>query len=210
MKLSFLVLVAVVCFAAVSAKKTREEKTFKNNDGYDVNVAKTETVDVQTYQEGDAVVEEETKVIRTSVEGKRKGKRKKERWVEAERQPCEVILAAEKSDCLAGCNENQDCAFNVESEDTCAWNCNCVQKIVEVVEEVVEQESENEGQVGEKRRRKVKKEASGGKKKKSVSESGKECSGTKKISISNCLLKIKGLVSWGKKEKLDKFKSFLL
>lgn len=198
MKLSFLVLVAVVCFSAVSAKRTREEKSFKNNEGYDVLVAKTETSDVQTYQEGDAIVEEETKVIRTSIEGKRKGKRKKERWVEAEQQPCSVILAPQEAECKAACSEHQDCSFVIESEETCAWNCNCVQKIVEVVEEVVESESELEGQNGEKRRRKVKKEAAGGKKKKS--ESGKECSGTKKISISNCLLKIKGLVSWGKEK----------
>jgi hypothetical protein len=196
MKISFLVLVALVYISAVSAKKTREEKTYKNNDGYNVIEAKTETSDVQTYQEGDAIVEEETKVIRTSVEGKRKGKRKKEKWVEAERQSCTELLAPQKLECDAGCNENQHCTFEILSEETCEWKCDCVAKIVEVVEEVVEQENEVEGGEIEKRRRKVKKEG-GSKKKKHASESGKECSGKKKISFSNCLLKVKGFVFWG-------------
>jgi hypothetical protein len=196
MKISLLVLVALACFsAAVSAKRVREENKFVNKDGYDVQQAKTITEDVQVYQEGDAIIEEETKVIRTSIEGKRKGKRKVSKWVEAEQQPCSVILADQAAECTAGCNEYQDCNFEILSEATCEWKCNCATKIVEITEESVLEESEKEGQNGEKRRRKVRKEVSGagGKKKKG----GKECSGTKKLSFSNCLLKIKGFVSWG-------------
>lgn len=199
MKLSFLVLVAIVSISAVSAKRNREEKTFKNDDGYDVVVAKTETSDVQTYQEDGAVVEEETKVIRTSVEGKRKGRRKKEKWVEAEQVPCSELLAPNATECNSACNEFQTCTFAILDEATCRFECNCIQRIVETVSEVFESESEVEGATGEKRRRKVKKEGSGGKKKK-VSDSGKECSGKKKISMSNCLLKIKGFVYWGKRK----------
>lgn len=202
MKISLLVLVALACFsAAVSAKRVREEKQYVNKDGYDVQHAKTITEDVQVYQEGDAIIEEETKVIRTSIEGKRKGKRKVNKWVEAEQQPCSVVLAPQAAECSAGDNENQECQFSIQSEETCAWDCNCVAKFVEVVEEVVIEESENEGSNGEKRRRKVRKEVSGagGKKKKVAAEGGKECSGTKKFSFNNCLLKIKGFVSWGKK-----------
>lgn len=207
MKISFLVLVACLCLTAVSAKRreVKEEKNFKNDDGLDVNVEKitafTENADVKTYQEGDAVVEEETKTYRTSVQGKRKGKRKQEKWVQAEQQPCSVILADQKADCEAGCSDAQKCNFQIYSEETCAWDCHCEATFVETVEEAVEQESEVEGGNVEKRRRKVKKEASGGelKKKKKATEGGKECAGTKKLSFSNCLIKLKGLISWGKK-----------
>jgi hypothetical protein len=208
MKISFLVLVACLCLTAVSAKKKVEQKvetnTFKNEHGLDVNAEKvitnTENVDVKTYQEGDAVVEEEVKTYRTSVQGKRKGKRKQEKWVQAELIPCSELLAPQKADCDASCNANQKCEFVISSEETCAWDCKCESIIVETVEEVVEQESELEGANGEVKRRKVKKEASGGKKKKIVKD-GKECSGTKKLSFSNCLIKLKGLVAWGEETK---------
>lgn len=206
MKISFLVLVVCLCLTAVSAGRKRNpdnrveevhQDSFVNDQGLAVEVekkvAKEEYKDTQTYQEGDAIVEEETKTYRTSVQGKRKGKRKVEKFVEAEQQSCKEILAPEE----ANCNAVPNCNFVILSEASCAWNCNCETIIVEQVEQAVEQESEIEGGNGEKRRRKVKKEASGGGMKKKVSGDGKVCSGKKKLSFSNCLLKMKGFVYWG-------------
>jgi len=211
MKISFLVLVVCLCLTAVSAGRKRnpdnrveevQQDTIVNDHGMVVErekkIAKEEYKDTQTYQEGDAIVEEETKTYRTSIQGKRKGKRKVEKFVEAEQQSCKEILAAQEAECVSGCNAEQNCHFDIESEVTCAWKCNCETIIVEQVEEVVEQESELEGSNGEKRKRKVKKEASGaGGKKKKVAGDGKVCSGKKKFSFSNCLLKMKGFAYWG-------------
>lgn len=203
MKISFLVLVACLCFTAVSAKKREvkvEESSFKNADGLDVQgrkeIARTEHTDVQTYQEGDAVIEEETTRIRTSIEGKRRGKKKVEKWVEAAQVPCLELPNIKEE--VANCKGD----FEVLNEATCEWRCKIEEKIVEIIEVPVEVESEVEGIVGEKRKRKVKKEGGAAVKRRisggAGGDDGKECSGFKKINFSNCLLKIRGFIGFGK------------
>lgn len=212
MKISFLVLVACLCLTAVTAKKEKknvefEDKTFKNADGLDVTarkeISRTENTDVQHIEEGGAVIEEETTRIRTSIEGKRRGKKKVEKWVAAELVPCiqlENIIAEEKN-CLA-----QNGEFQITSEVECAYVCKIEKKVVEIIEVPVEVESEVEGAWGEKKKRKVKKEGEGVRKRRvgggEAGGDGKECSGFKKINFSNCLLKIRGFVGFGKDENL--------
>lgn len=205
MRVCFLVLLACLCLSAAAnpGKKEhkKEERSFVNDDGFNVQAEKstvvTEDTEVKTIKNGDVVEEEETTKVRTSINGKRKGKRKKEN-VEPIPQPprktCDELLQSEKDACSAS-NANQHCSFQIFSEVDCSFECKCESLITEVVEEHAEGESGNAGGHVEKKKRKIVKE--GEKKRKKKKAGGKECAGEKKLSFSNCLLKMKGLIAWG-------------
>lgn len=206
MRVSFLVLLACLCLSAAAnpgkkEKRDKEERSFVNDDGFNVQAEKSTVVSentaVQTVVNGDCVEEVETTVIRTSVNGKRKGKRKKENAevvIAPPRKTCDELLQSEKDSCAAD-HSNQKCNFQIFNEEDCSFECKCESIITEVVEEVVEEEGSNAGAIGEKKRRKIVKE--GGEKRKKKKAGGKECAGEKKLSFSNCLLKMKGLIAWG-------------
>lgn len=209
MRVSFLVLLACLCLSAAAnpGKKERkhDERAFVNDDGFAVkaekNTAITEDTVVKAVKHGDVVEEEETTVIRTSVNGKRKGKRKKENVevvVPPPRKSCDELLQSEKDACAAE-HTNQHCSFQIFNEEDCSFECKCESLITEVVEEAVHTEEANAGGHMEKKKRKIVKE--GEKKKKKKKAGGKECAGEKKLSFSNCLLKMKGLIAWGEDTK---------
>lgn len=207
MRVSFLVLLACLCLSAAAnpgkkEKRDKEERSFVNDDGFNVHAEKSTVVTadtaVQTVVSGDLVEEVETTVIRTSVNGKRKGKRKKENAevvIAPPRKTCDELLQSEKDSCAATNTNNQKCSFLILSEENCNWECQCQVITTEVVQEVVNEEGNNNGAIVEKKRRKIVKE--GGEKRKKKKAGGKECAGEKKLSFSNCLLKMKGLIAWG-------------
>lgn len=197
MKVSFFVLLACLCFAAVLAtpggKKESKKESQKdiNKDGLPVEKEKVITVyESEAEERGD----EEVIKVRTSVQGKRKGKRKKEQIETIESQvPCSQLLVKEMEECNA---PNQKCSFNIQNEENCAYECKCEAERVEISEYAIEEERENGEANLIKEKRKVKKD--GGKKKKVKKQAGgKECAGEKVFSFSNCLIKMKGLVTWG-------------
>lgn len=208
MRVSFLVLLACLCLSAAAnpgkkEHKQKEERAFVNDAGFAVQAEKstvvTEDTAVKTIKNGDVVEEEETTVYRTSVNGKRKGKRKKENAevvIPPPRKTCDELLQSEKDACAAE-HTNQHCSFQIFNEEDCSFECKCESIITEVVEEAVEEEGSNAGGHGEMKKRKIVKEGGEKKKKKKKVAGGKECAGEKKLSFSNCLLKMKGLIAWG-------------
>lgn len=198
MRVSFLVLLACLCLSAVSAGKRQkenvEQSSYVNKDGYDVQAEKktvvTEDTETKVIKTGDVVEEEEITKIRTSTNGKRKGKRKKE-GSEKVWKSCDELLVSEKAECVPA-TATQKCSWSILSEETCQYECRCEEEKIEVVEEVYE---EAEGSAGaQKKVRKVKK---AGERKKKRPAGGRECNGKKKLSFSNCLLKMRGLIAWG-------------
>lgn len=202
MRVSFLIVLACLCLSAVSAAKEKkreqkEQSSFVNADGFNVQAEKstvvTEDTEVKEIKNGDVVEEEEVTKIRTSVNGKRKGKRKVEKAEKVEKT-CEELLAPQRAECDAENCATKKCSFSILSESRCEFECKCEEIIEEVITEVVESEGGSAG--AEKKVRKVKKAGAEKKKKKKVA-GGRECAGEKKLSFSNCLIKMKGLVAWG-------------
>lgn len=183
MRVSFLVLLASLCLSAVYAATPGKKMAA-----------------VDAVKAGDVIEEEEVIVTRTSTEGKRKGRRKKENWEPKPvvQVPCDQLLVSEKNECVPAA-DNQVCNFFILNEENCAFECRCETKIQEVVEEVVEEENGASGATLVKNKRKRKKEGAeaGEKVGRKKQAGGKECAGEKKLSWSNCLIKMKGLIAWG-------------
>ena len=122
------------------------------------------------------------------------GKKLRKKVVEElDLQPCSVILASQIGECDAANNPDRDCVFNILSEATCQWSCDCVEKTVSVDTVVVEGTDVVVESNPERIKKKIKKE--GRRKKRRPVDNDR--SGTKLFNWSNCYLSLRGWVKWG-------------